>query len=507
LDCFVAEFTIGPRFARTRWLLEMTVLADLLEDPMRRLALPLAALSVILLDTIAHAQSEHVGAGAVPGTAQPTVLSVLNQAKDAAESARSEYARLPMRYRVARAAQKTGQEEAFGDYVATAIGAWEAWDPRRDAPDRVALNELVQAQADAKAAFLAGDEDGARRIAAQNHCAENLCQTLSIDALLISWELEAGNLSAAADRVRETDFKAVFLQAGQAERVARAFITAGRRDEGLALLAGLSSKYDDDNRALIAKAYWRLGEHEQGQALMRMVVAAVLDADEHNLGPPPVFLSGFQLAMGDREGFLDTLRRIQQFDAQRLASVRDQLAGELAFAGLDPDALASIKDVPADRRVLTAIATGQARRGDFDAAFATLAKLRKIPPPPPSMPYLPPAENVDGDVYQVVSAIARNAARRGAPGPFRTAFALRQELDRAAQRPQGIRIFSKELPDDRSAIVLRDLAAAGQAQVAIDVALAAEDIDWRVQALCQIAEGLAGVPDPTYDPLAFYQPW
>jgi hypothetical protein len=68
-------------------------------------------------------------------------------------------------------------------------------------------------------------------------------------------------------------------------------------------------------------------------------------------------------------------------------------------------------------------------------------------------------------------------------------------------------LLTVDQPDDPDVAPLRDLAAAGQAQAALDIALAATDLDWRVQGLCRIAEGLAGLRDPSYDPLAFYQPW
>jgi hypothetical protein len=70
-----------------------------------------------------------------------------------------------------------------------------------------------------------------------------------------------------------------------------------------------------------------------------------------------------------------------------------------------------------------------------------------------------------------------------------------------------VQLSNQDPPDDPDLASLRDLAAAGQAQPALDIALIAADLDQRVQGLCRIAEGLAGVADPSYNPLAFYQPW
>jgi hypothetical protein len=406
---------------------------------MRCPSLSPVALCFFLLAAVAHAQSE--SAGASPDIHQPTVLSVLTLAKDMAETGRNEAVRLPLRYRVARAMQKAGQEDAFGDYVATALGAWDTWDPRRDAPDRVALRTRLQAVADAKRAFLAGDLDGATRLLSEPNCYKSsvvsMCLSPNIDMQFLDWELEAGNPSAAARQFRDSRLA---RKEYQAERIVRAFIAAGWSDEGFALLSEIASDAGADP-VVVARAYWRLGVRDQGMALMRTTVTAALDVAAREPGKPlPVGLAGVQLAMGDREGSLKTLHRIQQFDVRRIAQVRTQLAGQLAFAGFDADALALAKDTPAERPTLAAVVTGQARRGDFAAAFDTLSRLRDIPLPASPIPaspsgFPPPDEN--SVVKEAASAIARDAARRGEIDSFRRAFAIRQELEQAHPMLRG----------------------------------------------------------------------
>jgi hypothetical protein len=134
---------------------------------------------------LALAQSDRPGAELPYAPEQPTVLSVLARAKDLAESGGKEAIRLPLRYRVALAMRKTGLEPAFDDYVATSLGAWETWDPRRNLAVRAWLRQYQQGEADAKRAFLAGDPDGAGRLLRGRPCLSGLCFTPSADVLFL----------------------------------------------------------------------------------------------------------------------------------------------------------------------------------------------------------------------------------------------------------------------------------------------------------------------------------
>jgi len=435
---------------------------------------------------------------------EPTVFSVLVMAKEAAESGRNEAVRLPLRYRVAVSARITGQEAAFGEYVINAITGWEFWDPFRSSPERLAERQHQKLEAEAKRAFLTGDAEGARRLLGERQCRPGMCvsSAFSIDSLFLNWELETGDLSAATRRLRETDWKRQKdLQIHYAGRVAKAFIDAGRANEGFEILSELHSNPDVD-RALIAQTYWRLGAIEEGKTLMRAAVNAAFDEAERDRNKQlPAVMAGVQWAMGDRDGAIDTLRRIQQFSADRLHMVRAPLAGRLAFAGLDADAFSLLEDTVADRAILANIVIGQARRGDFDAAFETLERLPKFA--------LPRIEDNSGNPGPVtaVGSIMRNGARAGNADAFRRAEAIYRELRPRWARGFTIVLGPHKLVDNPEMQVLRDLARAGQARLALEYALAAQDLEEKVQGLCRVAEGLADLPDPYYDPLGFLDSW
>jgi tetratricopeptide (TPR) repeat protein len=330
------------------------------------------------------------------------------------------------------------------------------------------------------------------------HC---LTPALRASSLFLSWELEAGNLSAAADRLRSFSSQDLYLKLYYAGRLARALIDADKANEAFAILAELRADPTSD-QAMIAQMYWRLGAVDDARALMREVAKAALDEAERSPKEPlPVAMAGTQVAIGDRDGAIATLRRIQRFDADRLGVVRASLAGRLAFVRLDADAFALQDGMAGDRAVLANIVVGQARRGDFDAAFTTLDQLRRLPATTREDNYERPGPKT------AIASIVRNAARAGDADAFRRAEAVRRELDPPGAGRVTDFLGRRFLEDDIELEGLRDLALARQARLALEYALATQDLDRKVQSLCRVAEGLAGLPNPSYDPLAFFDRW
>ena len=92
-----------------------------------------------------------------------------------------------------------------------------------------------------------------------------------------------------------------------------------------------------------------------------------------------------------------------------------------------------------------------------------------------------------------VISIVRNAARAGDAGAFKLAVTAYQEF------------FPRR--GWQGSAPLRDMARVGKGAVALEYALAAENLEEKISALCMIAEGLAGFPDPSYDPLEFLDRW
>src|SRR6266508_2950967 len=310
---------------------------------MQRIAQSLVtALACLLLSPLispaALGQTDLSGAGSRHTGGEPSVLSVLTLAKDVVESGRNEAIRLPLRNDLAESMRKTGQESAFGDYVVDALNAWEAWDLPRASPLRKAVRTNHAIRAEARRAFLGGDPESARHLLRDcqhvvfivGYCAST---DAAINSQFLQWELETGDLPAALGRFRQTD-KGTKAHIHEAGRVAEALIKAGRRDEGLEILSELRANPLLD-KALIAEIYWRLGAVEEGKNLMRLAVRAAIDKDERDSRKrSPVTMAGVQLAMGDRDGGIEALRRIAQLGADHPV-LHAPLAGRFAFAGLD----------------------------------------------------------------------------------------------------------------------------------------------------------------------------
>jgi len=445
----------------------------------------------------------------------PTAVSVLRLAKRVVETAqldgsralddiKNEALRLPLRAQLARSIRNARSESAFGDYVANAIDAWEFWDPRRGSPRRLLLKHDEARAEEARLAFLAGDEKGAKRLLGDRKCLTIFVVCEPPDVLFARWELAAGHLTAATRRLRQTDFQSDYREIRFAESVARAFIDAGRTREGFDVIAETGTRRNI-GQVLMAQAYWRLGAVDEGRELMREATRAALKlAKSDATKAVPVSLADTQLGMGDREGAIETLNEIRGFPADRLVPIRGPLAGRLAWAGLDAEASAGVAGTLADRPVLPYIVIGQARRGDFDAAFATLRRLQALP--------LQVTEDTVGNpgLKSAVGSIARNAARAGSTNAYAQADAIRNALHPAPRfististLGEGMRILQED-SDIRS---LGDLTRAGEAHFAIAYALTRPDVSKRVEGLGRIAETLAGVPDDSYDPFAFFDAW
>jgi hypothetical protein len=469
--------------------------------------LPCLLISAILTHA-AIAQSNSMANGSGAGN-QPTALSVVALAQGlientttetsrAREEVRNEAIRLPLRHRLALSMNKIGHESIFGDYVATALAAWEFWDPQRESPQRQALRRAEEIATKAKATFLAGDPEGARLVLLERDCSKialsGYCRPdIDADSLFLTWELETGDLSAAVRRLRETNWKFSSMQIRYTERVVRALVAAGMHDEGFQILSELRTRLDLDEVA-VSQTYWRLGAVEEGKSLMRRAArSALFEATRDPRKELPISIAGMQLAMGDKEGGVDTLRQILQFGPDRLGVVRGLLAGRLALANLDSNAFSLLDTTLADRGVLANIVIGQARRLDFDAAFKTLDQLRRLPAATREDSFR------NSGLQRAVDAIARNAARVGDVEVYVRADAIRRQLD------PGVFICTAQvLQENSDTVSLGSLARAGKAKFAIGYALALPDLSKRVEGLAVISEALAGLPDPSEDPLGFF---
>jgi len=461
------------------------------------------------------------------GNKEVTLISVLSAAQEVAEREKDESRRIRLRRSVAYFIRSTGQEAFFGNYVAEAMSA-------ADLDQKAREEKLRSLEAEARRAFLGGDEARALLLLEQarellsDHERAHFDVKLESKVQFLAWELEAGNMAAGLARLKTSDWQGTILVL-MAQRVARAYVVAGQRDQGLNILRELLS--DPDNHSLVAEAFWKLGAHEEAIGIMREAARLCFDAAAQDVKKPiPLQLVQTQLAMHDTEGALDSLRRAQslaaplEYDpspprqpnvrtgiwfahplkpaAQRWLLVREQLARLLARVDLDADAYRLLDEPMANQpAVLAAIAGGQSARGGFAAAFATLEMIRDpvrtVPAqyvfnpddgllyPPQGSPVARADDKarskaIDGAAF----LIARAAARLGDEDAFRRAFELGREIDSKAWMRLGDRL-------------LRDLAKSGHAKLAMEFALEGSDASTQVAALAQVASGMAGLPDPT----------
>jgi len=503
----------------------------------------------LMLGSGGHLLAETRIGNGVPN-ADITIASVLTMAKDAAEAVSNERQRVFLRRRVALFMRNSGHEAAFERYVADATNAADALDEQspsvRFRREGEARNRKIFA--DAKRTFLDGDSPGARQLLRNcewiPHGVSCMGKEPWTDGYFVNWDLEAGNLADAVQRLRTTDWKSDGFQASVAQRVAAALGAAWGRSQGVDLLldarmAPSLPKYE------FAEAIWKLGEVETGKNLQRQAVAAALNAAEQDVTRAlPIDLVSVQLAMGDRDGAIEALRRLLRFAgpleydlppprppgvraekwdqraklkpaAGRWTQARARLVETLAWAGLDADALALLDEVPVDHAlVLRGIVRGQAMRGDFESALKTLELIRTATLrvayawDRPSPDAIEPAgansyrlrdaplglldeDKRDWSFFVGASSIATSAARYDDEAVFRRACALNKEIN-----------WSPSIRNACPARLLGNLARAGRVQAAVEIALAAPDAPTRVAGLGHVALGMAGVPDPLdFDPL------
>lgn len=472
-----------------------------------------------------------------------TIVSVLTMARNEAEKATTEEARIRLRRQVAQAIRNTGQEAAFGRYAADAFIASEALD-RAQSPDiagRSAEARNIQRMAEAKRAFLDGDPQKAREILAGCEFVPHRYYCLSNEGFLqhvsLNWQLEADDFAAALQRYAGTDWKPD-ERIEIAARIARAYIRVGQRSAGLAFLRDLRS-LPGISPSLLGRQFLRLGALDDAGTLLREASIIAAEAATSNpRSPLPVSVARMQLASGNRDDAIETLRRLHRFKteleydlqpprppdipaeqwdprakltpaAERWIMGRFGIVETLAWAGLDSEAFAFLDEQPInDALVLRGIVSGQARRGDFASALKTLERIQgsalrisqtwhrplpdRLEPTGANsyqlreLPIDPLDENAKQlPFYLAAAAIAKYAAYFGNENMFRRACEINREVN-----PN---------PSIRNACpisVLRHLANAGRVGAALEYVSSLHEPPLRTGGLRFIAEGMAGVPDP-----------
>ncbi len=486
-----------------------------------------------------------VSANAQTGHADVTVVSVLATAKEEAERATTEEARIVLRRQVARFIRSTGQDAAFGRYAADAFSAWESLDrarfPNVDKRDAEARN--TRRMAEAQRAFLDGDTPRAREILQGCEFVPHGYYCLSnepfLQSLFLHWDLEATDFSAALRRYATTDWKSGEWQIAMAAKIAQAQAAAEQRSAGLAILRDLEA-IPSASRFLLARELLKLGAADDGKRLLRDAsIIAMEAADLDPRQPLPVDVARVQLASGNRDDAVETLRRLQRFAvpleyelppprppeipsarwdpranltaaAARWIVPRSKLVETLAWAGLDSEAFAFLDEQPIDDAlVLRSIVSGQARRGDFVSAFKTLERIRGsavrvlqtwFRPLPDrlestgansyrlrDLSTYPVSGNAkEWSFYLAANSVAKYAAHFGNENLVRHACTLNREVN-----PH---------PSIRTCTInLRYLAKAGRVDAAMELVSSWREPAARVHGLGRIAEGMAGVPDPLDD--------
>lgn len=457
-----------------------------------------------------------------------TVVSVLAMAKDEAERAPTEDARLSLRMRVSWAMESTKTEGAFGSYVADSRAAWrERW---RD-PNYEQTLKNFELFRQAKDAFLSGDVERSKELLQQcrpvSHPYDCLREGM-LDWRFLNWEIESENLSAALHRLNTTSWRDQDARIGVAAVVSEAYFKSNRRQEAVEILRRLRADSPHAKR-LLGIALWKVGAVEEGRAMLRdAVTAALAEAKTDVTKSLPVDLARIQLVIGDRDGALQTLASFHklaaplEYDPKALSTpnsllttltrasfrwceARDKIAGIYALAGLDADAVALMDEPAADQtQVLRGIVRGHAARGDFDAAFQTLEHLRGpltvperpltiLPGPKQSGPYEVRTRTLSDDAGHLMKPLlcdlARIAAHQARPDVVEKAFARERALPRT--------FFRVEWAD-----VLKDHAKAGHSESALRLALSLDGPSTRINALTAIAEGMSGLSSTVaYDPL------
>jgi hypothetical protein len=201
-------------------------------------ALFIATTSFLAATSVASSQGQ---------LADITVVSVLTMARAAADSEKPGHGSDILRARVAEAMKLLGLEDAFGDYAAKAHEKL-----RQNASVLPAERKKFE---DAKHLFLSGNPQAAKERLGGVYCPGRKCVFLkdfALNSLFLHWEMDSGNLAAARDRLRATDWGT--SQPFMAIQVARAYIAAGRQTEIPDLLSEINTRFfDADDRGLLAE--------------------------------------------------------------------------------------------------------------------------------------------------------------------------------------------------------------------------------------------------------------
>jgi hypothetical protein len=446
--------------------------------------------------------------GAVPAV-KPGIsaVDVLTLAKNEAEKEPDLARRYNHLTSFARALRDRGQEAALGSFVVDTIGV------NKEPESRSTLDHQYSARRRrAKEAFLAGDLEAAKRHL--DDCSDRPKSGTKCPAddrywffPFQQWTLEAGRVDEALQRLKAgVSLPGHNLVQARLE-VAGVLRAAGRQAQAWTLLRELRSEPSVYPPSL-AMALWAVGAVDEARLMLREAAAAALAVATKDVSAPlPIELVRVQLHMGDRDGALVTLRGIRGLEvpveedparqspddrkygsltpaSARWATSRGRLARNLARAGLDGEAWKLVDAPLADQKLyIESIARGQADRGDFDAAFATIDKLR-------TAALLEPADYWD----RRRSSAPMKAATHD--GPARAAFAIRVVMQSAARKadvPALRRVFAllrEAYGVDVNLDALKWLAEAGRPDDAVALALGAASMAHRISALIRVAEGI-----------------
>src|SRR5258706_5598007 len=169
--------------------------------------------------------------------AEITVVSVLTMAKDAAEGGSREHRREILRAEVAEAIKRLGLKAAYENFIEEALTPlWRRTGRWDDDPSR----------REAKQLFLSGNPDGAKQLIGRAQCLKRKCwffNELAFNSFFLHWEMEAGNLLAARQRLRANNWAE--SEPIMAVQVARAFIVAGRQTEIPDILTEINDRFQD----------------------------------------------------------------------------------------------------------------------------------------------------------------------------------------------------------------------------------------------------------------------
>jgi tetratricopeptide (TPR) repeat protein len=371
-------------------------------------------------------------------------------------------------------------------------------------------------EAAAKKEYLANNIAEARDLLQKRNCEFwiNRCshENANPEMLFIRWDMDAGNLSKAAQRVAEGEDTPTAPLLYHINLVGRAFVDALMYKEGIEFLSKVRDKIAPS--PTVATLYWFLGARDEARQFLRRAVKHQLEsAEKDTKRVPPAHLAGTQLQMNDREGALSTFKALRVFDEQQFTKIRATLAGRMALANLEEEAFALLKGDVRDHSALANIAVAQARRGNHDAAFRTIERIGSLPSlrqheaSPSNNPsvILPIIEDRNPSARDALVTIMRIAARTGDLSMFRRANRVAATLEpkQAPSRPYD---SPSETPRLSGPYVFEDLTRAGHANFALEAAQSIVRLPEKIAALCATAEALV-LPAELYNPFVFFEGW